>query len=73
LYNFLGGREPDCMAACDANGDGAVTGTVDDAVYMLQFSFMGGPAPLLPFPGCGAGTLPTDEELGCKTPPDVCR
>jgi hypothetical protein len=60
------------MQACDANGDGGVRGEVSDAVYMLNFNFLGGPPPAAPFPGCGPGELPGDEALGCATPSAGC-
>jgi hypothetical protein len=53
LYNFSGGPEPPCLAACDVNGDGRVAGSVTDAVYLLSFNFLGGPPPAAPFPDCG--------------------
>jgi hypothetical protein len=71
-FNFLGGPEPGCLAACDSDGDGAATGQVTDAVHILQFSFLGGPAPPAPFPLCGPGDLPGDAALGCKAPPAAC-
>jgi hypothetical protein len=67
-FNFLGGRAPPCLSACDANGDGRVLGQVTDAVYLLNFNFLGGRAPPAPFPGCGPGTA-ADEALGCAAPP----
>ena len=67
-FNFSGGPEAPCLAACDANGDGAVIGQVTDAVYVLQHNFLGGPEPVAPFPDCGLGTLSTDRQLGCETP-----
>ncbi|MBN1459431.1 MAG: hypothetical protein JXA57_07830 [Armatimonadetes bacterium] len=67
---FLGGEAPGCMAAVDANGDGGTD--LSDAVYSLGFLFLGDPPPPPPFPGCGPGTLPTDEALGCETPPRRC-
>jgi hypothetical protein len=65
--NFLGGTEPPCLAACDADGDGHFRGVVTDAVYILNFNFLGGPPPVEPFPTCGPGTL-SDEALGCSKP-----
>ena len=65
-YNFQGGREPPCLAACDANGDGEATGEVSDAVYLLLFNFAGGAPPPPPFPDCGA---PDDPGQGCGEPP----
>jgi hypothetical protein len=43
---------------------------VTDAVYLLNFNFLGGPPPAAPFPECGPGSLGTDEELGCEETPD---
>ena len=71
-FSFAGGAEPPCMAACDANGDGDIVGQVSDAVYILLFNFIGGPAPAAPFPDCGPGELPTDEELGCESSTEAC-
>jgi hypothetical protein len=71
-YNFTGGSEPPCLAACDANGDGEVVGGVTDAIYTLTFNFLGGPAPVDPFPDCGPGTLASDESLGCELPLESC-
>jgi hypothetical protein len=71
-FNFLGGRRPPCLAACDANGDGDVVGLVTDAVYVLTFNFLGGTPPAAPFPGCGDLALETDPDLGCAEPPDDC-
>ncbi|MBI4603975.1 MAG: immunoglobulin domain-containing protein [Planctomycetes bacterium] len=71
-FNFLGGEEPPCLAACDANGDGKVIGIVGDAVYVLGFNFLGGPPPLSPFPDCGPGQLAGDEALGCNRGPEGC-
>lgn len=65
-YNFLGGREPPCLAACDANGDGKAEGQVADAIYLLQFNFMGGPPLPPPYPDCAAGG-DSDIVLGCRT------
>ena len=72
-YNFLGGDEPPCLAACDANGDGKAEGQVTDAVYLLTFNFLAGLPPVGPFPDCGVGLLETDDALGCATPPESCR
>jgi hypothetical protein len=67
-YSFLGGVEkPDCLAACDANGDGQAVGSTTDPIYILYNLFLGGPRPLDPFPGCGPGLLETDYTLGCET------
>ena len=70
-FNFLGGREPPCLAACDFNGDGRVTGSVTDAVYFLTFNFLGGPPPPAPHPVCGPATA-SDLAIGCRSPPAHC-
>jgi DNA-binding beta-propeller fold protein YncE len=67
VYNFAGGAEPPCLAACDASGDGQVAGSVTDALAMLHFAFGGGPPLPEPFPDCGAGSLASDEALGCES------
>ena len=64
-YNFTGGPAPACIAACDADGDGSVSGQVTDALYLLSFSFLGGAPPPAPFPVCGSFARPSDEALGC--------
>jgi hypothetical protein len=66
MYAFSGGDEPPCLAACDANGDGAPD--ISDAIYMLAFNFLGGPAPVAPYPDCAVGVLESDFVLGCVTP-----
>jgi hypothetical protein len=58
---FAGGREPACEASCDANDDGLVN--VSDAVYLIDWMFMGGPAPPAPYPDCGPD--PTGPALSC--------
>jgi hypothetical protein len=65
--------EVPCAAACDANGDGAFFGSVTDAVFLLNFNFLGGVAPPRPFSDCGFGTSETDRALGCNTPPELCQ
>ncbi len=37
---------------------------------IFNFLFLGGPAPVVPFPDCGTSDLEADEELGCETPPN---
>ncbi len=58
----------DCVAALNTNGDATVNLT--DPVSVLNFLFAGGPGPVEPFPECGPGTLPADEQLGCANSPD---
>lgn len=66
---FLGSRDPGCIAALNTNGDEDVD--IADPVYSLWFSFLGGPPPVPPYPECGPGTLPADEET-CETPQSNC-
>ena len=71
---FAGGQKPPCLAACDVNGNG-VPGSTDapaDAIYQLEYAFLGGLPPPPPFPDCGVGTE-SDVALGCETPPAACR
>ncbi len=67
---FQGAPAPDCIAATNVNGDATVNLT--DPVTLLNALFAGGPAPVEPFPDCGPGMLPADEQLGCAKPPN-CR
>jgi hypothetical protein len=49
----------------DANGDEAVD--LSDAVFVLPYLFLGGPALPVPYPGCGLD--PTEDGLGCRVSP----
>lgn len=60
---FLGNLTARCLAATNVNGDGTVD--IADPVCLLDHLFGGGPAPLRPFPECGASGLEIDTELGC--------
>ena len=71
--NFTAGPQPDCLAACDVNGDGIVAGHVSDALYILNYRFRGGPPPVEPFPQCGSSQSAKDALLGCITPPRDCQ
>jgi hypothetical protein len=53
--------QPACEAACDANDDGAVE--LSDAVYLVNWMFLDGPAPPQPYPDCGPD--PTEPSLSC--------
>jgi len=59
LFLEPGGIE--CDDAADVNDSGDVD--IADAVYGLNFLFLGGPPPLAPYPDCGND--PTDDDLGC--------
>lgn len=69
-FQFTGGPMPPCLDAADADDDGAVSGLVD-SLLILAFQFQGGPAPADPGPNV-CGSDPTDDALGCETPPVVC-
>ena len=58
------------VAARNTNGDGTVD--IADGTYLLNFLFLGGPAPVEPFGECGTTSLKEDEELGCETRPRNC-
>ena len=63
-FLFLGGPEPPCEDAADANDDGRLD--ITTAVYLFNFLFLGGPPP--PAPGtdtCGPDT--TQDTLGCAS------
>lgn len=62
LLHLFGGVAVDCEDAADADDDEGVSLT--DAVYLLEFLFRGGSAPLAPFPG--ADVDPDGEGLGCE-------
>ena len=53
-FLFLGRRAPDCKAACDPFASGFLGTTA--AVGIFDYLFLGGPAPLPPFPDCGVAT-----------------
>lgn len=63
LRLFRGNAEAPCVAACDLNGDERLD--ISDAISQLQFLFLGGQAPVQPFPECG----PRDSLLGCDSFP----
>ncbi len=66
---FLGEATPGCVAVANTNGDDAAN--ITDATYLLGHLFSEGPAPAAPFPDCGPGMLPTDED-SCETLPKNC-
>jgi hypothetical protein len=73
-YLFLGGPEPSCKEAADADNKGGIN--ITDGIYILNYLFQGGPAP--PSPGPDACGFDTDEpgtagDVGCETyNPDGC-
>jgi hypothetical protein len=67
-YLFLGGPEPSCDDAADADDNGLLQ--ITDAVYLLNFLFLGKPQPPSPYPSCGidpTGDRPDD--LSCDVYP----
>jgi hypothetical protein len=66
VFNFRGGPQPPCLAACDANADGEFEAQLSDAVYLLSYCFLGGPAPPDPFPLCNPSGREADALLGCE-------
>jgi len=68
-FLFLGGTEPPCIKACDANGDGL--GNLSDAVYVLSYLFLGGPAPTLWVDSDGDGS--PDATCTRAAPEDDCK
>ncbi len=57
----LGTDAPSCAKASDSNDNGAVA--LDDAVYLFNHLFLGGPDPKAPFPECGVD--PSEDGLEC--------
>ena len=67
---FLGGGEIGCQDASDANDDGTVD--ISDTVAILGVLFLG--QGIIPLPGMNeCGVDPTQDELGCETPPMNCQ
>jgi hypothetical protein len=71
-YLFLGGPEPDCLDAADANNDGTID--ITDMVYTIAAIFLGGADFPQPFPQCGLDTA-TIDLLDCNPPTgkNACR
>ena len=69
-FLFAEGARPPCEAACDFNGDQALK--VSDAVMILNYFFLGGPAPSAPFPDCGE-VLGVGPGNGCEAPTANCQ
>lgn len=66
---FLGVAAPGCLEAADADGDGALNLT--DAIFILDFLFLGGLPPPEPGPtadpcGPGSGSLPCETYSSCR-------
>ena len=66
-YLFQGGVSIGCADAADSNDDGAID--ISDAITSLQVLFAGGG--VIPAPGAETcGSDPSDDRLGCETPPN---
>lgn len=63
-FLFMGG-EVSCLDAADCNDDGMID--IGDVVYLINYLYIGGSAPAIPFPVCGLD--PTADELGCEAHP----
>ena len=68
IVNDLVGSGPEtrCPDAGDCNDDG-LGPDVSDAVYGIEYQFMGGPRPPAPFPACGPDTT-ADTTPACLPP-----
>ena len=64
-FAFRGASAPGCLAACDAEANGAIG--ITDALRILRFAFLGMGMPDAPFPDCTRSDLPSDVDLGCAT------
>ena len=53
-FMFQEGPEGTCAEACDADDSGDLEMT--DAIYVIQYQLLNGPAPVAPFPACGIET-----------------
>ncbi|MEM7262392.1 MAG: hypothetical protein AAF488_10420, partial [Planctomycetota bacterium] len=68
-FLFLGGQEPPCLDAADADDDGGLRPNITDAIIILSWLFQGGSAPAEPTPSattyipnqdCGPAAVPSD-------------
>lgn len=66
LLHLFAGVELHCDAAGDTDDDGAASG-ITDAIYLLEYLFLGGSPPPWPFPVCGVD--PGDDGPGCESSP----
>ena len=64
-YLFLGAATPDCLEACDGDGNGNLN--ITDGVFILNYLFLGGPEPPQPGPECNVDPEPS--QLGCEQGP----
>jgi hypothetical protein len=62
---FLDGPPTLCQEAADANDDGTID--TSDAVYLIEYQFLGKSAPPAPFPECGRD--PAADGLPCESFP----
>jgi hypothetical protein len=70
IYLFEGGAQLACLKAADVDDDGQVA--LSDAVYLLNYYFLGGPSPPEPFACCGLDPTP-DSLPECRTANWDCR
>lgn len=62
LFHMFAGLAVQCEDAVDADDSGTLNTT--DAIVLLEYLFLNGPA--LPAPATAAGPDPTDDALGCE-------
>ncbi|MBI4583764.1 MAG: hypothetical protein HY717_07050 [Planctomycetes bacterium] len=55
------------------NTNGVEEVDISDPVSLLEFLFLGGTAPVAPYPGCWVGNLEADERLWCKIATKGCQ
>ena len=63
-YLFLGGPDPICLDAADADNDSRIN--ITDPVFTLNFLFLGGRPIPQPYPQCGVDAGATVDLLGCS-------
>jgi hypothetical protein len=66
---FYSGPASVCEDAADVNDD-ANPPDVSDVIFLIDYQYMSGPAPLAPFPGCGSD--PSADGLACATGASSC-
>ncbi len=61
---YLGGEEPACLRACDANADSRLG--VADAIALLGYFYLGAAPPPAPFPACDSDVELRSDALTCE-------
>ena len=64
-FLFLGGPEPPCKEAANADDKGDIN--ITDGIFILNYLFQGGPAPPAPGPdSCGPEPSGSLDDVGCE-------